>query len=214
MEQLRIESERCSQVSRFKRWGHKGYSVFQSLKLKITIGCLVVTYLSIATFKNASAQTEIIYVNQDQKLDEVVVSALRTPVTYSQVARVVTVMERDEINAAPVQSVQDLLEHLLNVDVRQRGNHGVQADVSIRGGSFDQTMILLNGVNITDPQTGHLSMNLPVDLESIERVEILQGPGARVFGPNAFSGAINFITGTKNKNNLKILRQIRDLLNI
>ncbi|MBI9060085.1 MAG: TonB-dependent receptor [Labilibaculum sp.] len=208
MEQLRIESERCSQVSRFKRWGHKGYSVFQSLKLKITIGCLVVTYLSIATFKNASAQTEIIYVNQDQKLDEVVVSALRTPVTYSQVARVVTVMERDEINAAPVQSVQDLLEHLLNVDVRQRGNHGVQADVSIRGGSFDQTMILLNGVNITDPQTGHLSMNLPVDLESIERVEILQGPGARVFGPNAFSGAINFITGTKNKNNLKLAASV------
>nr|WP_320120022.1 TonB-dependent receptor [uncultured Marinifilum sp.] len=204
MEQLRIVSERRSQVSRFKRWSRKGFGVFQSLKHEVTIGCLVATYLSTATIENASAQTETIYVNQDQKLDEVVVSAQRTPVTYSQVARVVTVMEREEISATPVQSVQDLLEHLLNVDVRQRGNHGVQADVSIRGGSFDQTMILLNGVNITDPQTGHLSMNLPVDLESIERVEILHGPGARVFGPNAFSGAINFITGTKSKNNIKL----------
>lgn len=204
MKQLRKESEGRSQVSRFRKWGRKGFSVFQSLKHEVTIGCLVATYITTATFEKASAQEQIISVNQDQKLDEVVVSALRTPVTYSQVARVVTVMERKEIEAAPVQSVQDLLEYVLNVDVRQRGNQGVQADVSIRGGSCDQTMILLNGVNITDPQSGHLSMNIPVDLESIERVEILQGPGARVFGPNAFSGAINFITGTKNKDNIKL----------
>jgi iron complex outermembrane receptor protein len=204
MKQLRNGSQNRSQVSRFKRWGRKGFSVFQSVKHEVTIGCLVAAYLTTATFEKASAQTEIISVNQDQKLDEVVVSAQRTPVTYSQLARVVSVMERKEIEAAPVQSVQDLLEHVLNVDVRQRGNMGVQADVSIRGGSYDQTMILLNGVNVTDPQSGHLSMNIPVDLESIERVEVLQGPGARVFGPNAFSGAINFITGTKNKNNIKL----------
>ena len=204
MEQLRNVSEVASEVSRFRQWGRKGYCVFQSLKREVTIGCLVATYLTTATSDKACAQKQTIYVNQKQKLEEVVVSAQRTPVTYSQVARVVTVIDREEINAAPVHSLQDLLEYALNVDVRQRGNHGVQADVSIRGGSFDQTMILLNGVNVTDPQTGHLSMNLPVDLESIERVEILEGPGARVFGPNAFSGAINFITGTKSKNNVKV----------
>ena len=192
-----------SKVSRFRRWSHQSYSVFSSLNKEIAIGCLLVVYTMFWLPETANAQTDTIRVNVNQKLDEVVVNAQRTPVTYSQVARVVTVISRDEIKSAPVQSLQDLLEYALNVDVRQRGNHGVQADVSIRGGNFDQTMILLNGVNVSDPQTGHLSLNLPVSIESIERVEILKGPGARVFGPNAFSGAINFITGSKKNNNLQ-----------
>ncbi|HBX87582.1 MAG TPA: vitamin B12 receptor, partial [Marinilabiliaceae bacterium] len=86
------------------------------------------------------------------------------------------------------------------VDIRERGPLGMQADVSMRGGSFDQVMILLNGINISDPQTGHHGLNLPVDLESIERVEILRGPAARVYGPNAFDGAINFVTKSSSQN--------------
>ncbi|MFA8435514.1 MAG: TonB-dependent receptor plug domain-containing protein [Marinifilaceae bacterium] len=204
MQKLSTITGNQPEVSLFRRWSRKGYSVFQSLNREVAIGCLLASYSLIASSEHAFAQTNVIQINKEIDLDEVVISAQRTPVTYSQVARVVTVIEKDEILAAPVQSLQDLLEYALNVDVRQRGNHGVQADVSIRGGSFDQTMILLNGVNVTDPQTGHLSLNLPVDIESIERVEILEGPGARVYGPNAFSGAINFITGTQSKNNLKL----------
>jgi vitamin B12 transporter len=89
------------------------------------------------------------------------------------------------------------------VDVRQRGGLGVQSDISIRGSSFDQVLILLNGININDPQTGHHNLNLPVPLDAIERIEILEGPASRVYGLNAFSGAINFITGTSDKTNLK-----------
>jgi vitamin B12 transporter len=96
---------------------------------------------------------------------------------------------------APVQSVQELLRHVMGVDVRERGPLGIQADISMRGGSIDQVMVLLNGVNITDPQTGHHTLNVPVDLNCIDRIEILNGPAARVYGPNAFSGAINIITG-------------------
>jgi len=127
-------------------------------------------------------------------LDEIEVSAQRSPALYSQVARIVSVIERKEIEASPAQSVQDLLEYVAGIDVRQRGAEGVQADVSIRGGTFDQTLILLNGINITDPQTGHHNLNIPVSLSQIERIEILEGPAARVYGPNAFSGAINIVT--------------------
>ncbi|MCZ4694480.1 TonB-dependent receptor [Ancylomarina euxinus] len=199
MKKLIINTE----LSYFRKWTRQSYYIFRSISKECVISSLLVTYFLVAMPKESFAQADTVLVNNNQKLDEVVVSAQRASVTYSQMARVVTIMDKATIESAPVQSLQDLLEYVLNVDVRQRGNHGVQADVSIRGGSFDQTMILLNGVNITDPQTGHLSLNLPVDIESIERVEVLQGPGARVYGPNAFSGAINFITGTENKNKLK-----------
>jgi len=131
------------------------------------------------------------------------VSAQRAPVIYSQLSRQVTVIDDNEINLMPVSSVDEILENFTGIDVRQRGTNGIQADISIRGGSFDQNLILLNGVNISDPQTGHHSLNLPIDLNSIERIEILEGPGSRVFGPNAFSGAINIITNQSDKNYTK-----------
>ena len=81
-------------------------------------------------------------------------------------------ISRDEITAMPVQSVADILKYNAGVDVRTRGASGAQADVSLRGGTFDQVVILLNGVNITDAQTGHYSLNLPVSVDLIERVEI------------------------------------------
>lgn len=138
------------------------------------------------------------------KLKEVVVSSQRTETTVDKTARNVTIITREEIQAAPVQSIAELLEYAVNIDVRQRGQFGVQSDVSIRGGSFDQTLILLNGVKMTDPQTGHHNMNLPVDLDQIERIEILQGGGSRVFGPNAFAGAINIITKKKGENQIGV----------
>lgn len=136
-------------------------------------------------------------------LNEVEIFGNRTPVSYQQSTRVVSVITKQELEQLPVQSINDMLDYVSGVDLRQRGPIGIQSDVSIRGGSFDQVMVLLNGINVTDPQTGHFSMNLPVDMSAIERIEILEGPGARAFGPNAFSGAINFVTGTAEKNNIK-----------
>lgn len=164
---------------------------------------LSASYLILFTYGQLLAQNDTTITNKKINLQEIEVSARRTPVIYSEIGRVVTVISKKEIEALPVQSVDQLLEYVAHVDVRQRGPLGIQADVSARGGSFDQVMILLNGINITDPQTGHLSLNLPVDFSNIERVEILEGPGARIFGSNAFSGAINFITGSANQSNLK-----------
>ena len=109
-----------------------------------------------------------------------------------------------DLKVSPIHSVADVLSYAAGVDIRTRGPIGVQADISVRGGSFDQVLILLNGVNITDPQTGHHNLNLPVDISAIERIEILQGPGARSFGPNAFSGAINFITASSTNHQTRV----------
>ena len=181
----------------FRRWGGKHYSLFQALNRQVRIAVLAVSYLYIAMPENGYAQVHPDSLKVDMKydLDEIEVSAQRTPVTYSQVARIVSVIDRNQIKVAPAASIQDLLEYAPGVDVRQRGVLGVQADISVRGGSFDQTLILLNGINLSDPQTGHHNLDLPVSLKNIQRIEILDGPAARVYGPNAFSGAVNVVTG-------------------
>ena len=127
-------------------------------------------------------------------LDEVIISAQRTPVRHSDLRRSVMVIERSEIAVSSSQDLTNLLSGVQSVDIRHRGTFGMQSDISIRGGTFDQTLVLLNGVNVTDPQTGHHNLNVPVDLQSIERIEVLHGPGARIFGPDAFNGAVNIIT--------------------
>nr|WP_321355178.1 TonB-dependent receptor [uncultured Draconibacterium sp.] len=181
-------------VLTFREWGRKNYSSFLTVRKQVVISVLSVVYfLSTPVITMATVQ-DTSEVKMEYDLDEIEVSAQRTPALYSQVARIISVIESKEIEAAPAQSVQDLLEYVAAIDVRQRGTEGVQADVSGRGGTFDQTLILLNGINITDPQTGHHNLNLPVSLAQIERIEILEGPAARVYGPNAFSGAINIVT--------------------
>lgn len=134
-------------------------------------------------------------------LSEVEISASSGKL-YSELGRILTVVEKSEINSLPIQTIDEMLDYVAGIDVRQRGTGGVQSDISIRGGSFDQILILLNGVNITNPQSGHYNLDIPVDLSDVDRIEILQGSSARVLGANAFSGAINIITSQTKKKQL------------
>ena len=200
---------KCSKITKaqhiliFSKWGRKNFSLFATLNKTVKIAVLSVVYFLSAPVLLVAQTRDTSEVKMEYDLDEIEVSAKRTPALYSQVARVISVIEQAEIELSPAENVQDLLEYIAGVDVRQRGAEGIQADVSIRGGTFDQTLILLNGINITDPQTGHHNLNLPVSLEQVQRIEVLEGPAARVYGPNAFSGAINIVTkppGTKELN--------------
>ncbi|MFT5167085.1 MAG: vitamin B12 transporter [Saprospiraceae bacterium] len=139
---------------------------------------------------NSIAQTD----TSAYLLDQVIVKDNRIQIPFSEHSRTINIISREQIELSPAQSIPELLQNVAGIDIRQRGAHGVQADVSIRGGTFDQTLILINGIKMSDPQTGHHALNIPVDLESIERIEILKGPGARIYGQNAFSGAINIVT--------------------
>ncbi len=104
------------------------------------------------------------------------------------------VVTSQDVIAAGHSSPEEMLEYLPDLDIRQRGNHGTQADLSIQGGSFDQSMVLLNGINLSDPQTGHFHLNLPVDLSAISQAKVLSGSASRRFGTQAFTGAVNFET--------------------
>lgn len=116
----------------------------------------------------------------------------------------IIIITKEEIQKMPARSIQEVLSFAAGVDVRQRGMTGVQADISIRGGSFEQTLFLINGIKLTDPQTGHHAVNIPVSLDAIERIEIIKGPATRMFGQNAFAGAINIITKTGNKKEIAV----------
>lgn len=112
----------------------------------------------------------------------------------SDAYRLITQVSHNEIEALPIQTISDIFQYLPGIDVRTRGANGAQADISMRGGTFDQVLILLNGVPLSDFHTGHYALNLPISPELIERIEVLQGTAANLHG--AFSGAINIIART------------------
>lgn len=189
----------------FCRWTRKRYAVFNSLGRQIKIGVLA-TSLSLVTLgaQQASAQATAEQASEREPetdpvpIGEVTVTGDKT-LAIAEPVRVVALISRSDIERAAVQNIQDLLRYVDGVDVRTRGSNNVQADISLRGGTFDQTVVLLNGVNITDPQTGHHSLNIPVNLEDVQRIEVLQGPGAWTFGAATYSGAINIITSAPNR---------------
>ena len=186
-------------VFKFKRFGRKGYSLFAVLGRVVVVGVLSVATLSKSHAEGVGVKPVIDNDTTDKTdreltLDEVSVTGSRAPLTRAQAARMVTVLERTDIQAAPVQSVNDLLKYVASVDVRQRGPIGAQTDISIRGGNYEQITILLNGINICDPQTGHNAFDFPVDISEIERIEVLEGPAGRVYGTSSLLGAINIVT--------------------
>lgn len=117
-------------------------------------------------------------------------------------ARNTTVITTEMIAQLPVTTVQEALQYVSGVDLRQRGPMGGQADVSIMGSTFEQVLVLVNGIPMRDPQTGHNQMNLPVSLQQIERIEVMMGSASRIYGANAMAGAINIITKNPGKENV------------
>lgn len=135
-------------------------------------------------------------------LSEVIITENRLQLPFAKQNRNIQIIDRKQIEAFPARSINELLGHVAGVDVRQRGPFGSQADVAIDGGSFEQTLILVNGVKILDAQTAHNSLNLPIPTDAIERIEIIRGPAARIYGINSLTGAINIVTRTPDTSNL------------
>ena len=189
------------QVLVFRHFGNKGYSLFACLGREVVCSVLSVATLTYASAESVSTDPVVtdsasMTTAREMMLEEVSVTGSRAPLTKSQAARMVTVLDRSEIQQAPVQSINDLLKYAIGVDVRQRGPIGAQTDISIRGGTQDQIILLLNGINICDPQTGHNAMDLPVDLSDIIRIEVLEGPAGRIYGSSSLVGAINIVTSS------------------
>ena len=134
--------------------------------------------------------TEAVTVD-DFRLEEVEVTAQKAQM-QSDAFRLVSQLTHEEIEALPIYSVADILAHLPGLDVRSRGVSSAQSDLSMHGGTFDQVLVMLNGISLQDAQTGQYALNIPISTELIERIEVLQGTAANLTG--AFTGAINIVT--------------------
>ncbi|WP_231464366.1 MULTISPECIES: TonB-dependent siderophore receptor [unclassified Pedobacter] len=127
-------------------------------------------------------------------MNDVVINENRFNTPISKQNRNVYIIDNATIAKLPARTIQEVLQYANGIDIRQRGAFGGQADISIDGGSFEQTVLLLNGTKIIDMQTAHNMLNLPIPVEAIERIEIIRGPAARIYGINSLTGAINIIT--------------------
>lgn len=101
--------------------------------------------------------------------------------------------EYDILNS-PYSNVGEILEAFPSLEIRSRSLNDVQGDISLRGSTFDQVLILVNGIPYSDPQTGHHNMNLPVPAGSIKSIHIMPSGGSYRYGPFAFAGVIDIIT--------------------
>lgn len=127
-------------------------------------------------------------------IDEIIVSASPIAETAASAMRSVTVISHEQIAATSATNLADLLAKEGAITISRRGAPGTQADVGIRGSHFEQTLVLLNGVPIQSPQTGHNNLNIPIPPAHIECIEIIKGPGAIQYGGSTTGGVINIIT--------------------
>ena len=106
----------------------------------------------------------------------------------------IDVIEREEIEKAPADSVSDILDLQGGLELHRRGAGEIQGDLSIRGSTSEQVLILLDGVPLNDPQTSHHDLDLPIFLNEVERIEILKGPGSSLYGSDALGGVVQIIS--------------------
>jgi len=160
-------------------------------KMKIHIFLLFIFFRSLISF----AQRDIIIPPAKiLTLNDIIITGRGNPIDYLQRNQSMTLLKADKLALLPSRSLSEALSYTSGVDVRQRGLNGMQADIGIRGGSFEQTLILVNGFKMVDPQTGHHSMNIPFTLNAIDQIEITKGPATHMFGQSALAGAVNFVS--------------------
>jgi vitamin B12 transporter len=160
--------------------------------------CFLALSLLVSIILNG--QNEPIKQQDTTELRDIIINSTRIKLPFPENSRTISVITSDIIKKSAVTNVADLLQQVAGIDIRRRGTSGMQADLYIRGGSFDQTLLLIDGIKMDDAQTGHHTMNGALPIEVIERIEIIKGPAARVFGQNAFTGAINIVTKKAAKN--------------
>ena len=190
----------------FRHFRRAGFALFAALGKEVRVGILSVATLTCAaprlalaagtmSLENAANDAAETIDGDTVRLGEALITASRASAAIATAANVqAVVMARDEINAPAVRCLNDALKNCPAVDVRQRGSFGMQTDVSIDGGTFDQIAFFLNGFALLNPQTGHNAADLPINTCDVSSVEVVAGAASRVFGTQAFSGAVNVIT--------------------
>lgn len=145
---------------------------------------------AVAGFFSAHAQPDSLSSN----LDPVTVTAGFAPVQSSRTGRNIVVLKGEQFFQLPVNSVDELLRYIPGVEIQARGPMGAQSDIVIRGGTFQQVLVILDGIRLNDPLTGHFSSYIPIAPAEIERIEVLKGASSAVYGTEAVGGVVHIIT--------------------
>lgn len=128
-----------------------------------------------------------------QPNESIVVTGTYSPVPLGEADRPVRSFNPRETPLV-LNTFADIVRLDSSVDLRQRAPNGLQADVSIRGGTFGQTLVLLDGMRLNDVQSGHHNFDIPAPLESVAQVEVLKGSGSTLYGSDAVGGVVHFVT--------------------
>jgi iron complex outermembrane receptor protein len=145
------------------------------------------------------------------ELDPITVTASLTPLSASRTGRNIIIIKGDLLTRMPVNSIDELIRFIPGVEVQSRGPMGTQSNITIRGGTFQQVLIILDGIRLNDPLTGHFNSYIPISPSEIDRIEILKGASSALYGSEAVGGVVHIITKTfarkKNKDGHKINAQ-------
>jgi len=160
------------------------------IKIQVIL-ILSLVFLFIGVKAQNNGKTDSLYIHN---LNEVVISSNRIETPLTQNSKTVQIITAQQIRQSGVTHLVDLLQQIAGIDIKRRGAGAAQADLNIRGGTFDQSLLLIDGVKLDDSQTGHHTLNFLPPPQMVERIEIIKGSAARIYGQNAFTGAINIVT--------------------
>ncbi len=132
--------------------------------------------------------------SQDISLDPVTITSSLVEKRASETGRNIAVMKGEYFKNLPVHSVDDLLRYIPGVEIQARGPMGSQSDIVLRGGTFQQVLVVLDGLRLNDPNTGHFNSYIPIAPTEIERIEVLKGASSAIYGSEAVGGVIHIIS--------------------
>ncbi|MCU7549101.1 TonB-dependent receptor [Chitinophagaceae bacterium LB-8] len=128
------------------------------------------------------------------ELDPVTITASINPIKVSKTGRNIVILKGEQFSKLPVHSIDELLRYIPGVEIQARGPQGSQSDIVLRGGTFQQVLVVIDGIRLNDPNTGHFTSYIPIAPSEIERIEVLKGASSAIYGSEAVGGVIHIIT--------------------
>lgn len=138
--------------------------------------------------------TQVTFSQDTISLDPVSISATLKPLSVSKTGRNIIILKGEQFSKMPVHSIDELLRYVPGVEVQSRGPMGSQSDIVMRGGTFQQVLVVVDGLRLNDPNSGHFTGYIPIAPSEIDRIEIVKGASSAIYGSEAVGGVIHIIT--------------------
>ncbi|MFZ2937981.1 MAG: TonB-dependent receptor plug domain-containing protein [Candidatus Omnitrophota bacterium] len=114
------------------------------------------------------------------------------------------VLTAEDLKKQNLSTPVDVLNCISGVDLRSRAPFGIQGDTSLRGSSYEQVAVLVDGIKLMDPQTGHYNLDIPLTIFDLERVEVTKEAASSLYGAGALAGSINLVIKKPQKQALNL----------